>query len=214
MPRADDPAGMQAVFRKLGAPETADKYEFAAPPEGFQRDEAFEKWARDAYHNLNLTTAQAKGLSESHNAYVKAQLEAQDRAYEGQVNAEHAELKQTWGAGYEGNLNRARQAAEAIGMTEEMIDGMEMAVGYKGTLTFLYELSKKMGEDSFVSDAARNSGHFTVQGPDQAKAEYENLRKQEWFSKALFDPMHPQHKQAKDHQTRLYKQMFPEPSNG
>lgn len=71
------PEDWDKVFRRLGAPEKADGYEFKKPdglPDGFKYDEDFAKSFREVAHKIGLPKKQAAAL---HDFYVTASLEAE-----------------------------------------------------------------------------------------------------------------------------------------
>ncbi len=209
MPRADDPAGLRAVLGKLGLPETADKYEFAKPPEGLSADASYEAFARGTFHKIGLLPGQVKDLTAAHNEYVAGVVKQQAKDYEVKVTTEKASLLKEWGGGHERMMAAAKSAAGALGFTGEMIDAMESAVGYAGTYKFFAALGQKMGEDGFVIGGDKSSKFGTSLTPAEAKVEYDSMRADPIMAKALVDRSHPQHAQAKEKQTRLFGIMYP-----
>jgi hypothetical protein len=208
MPRADDPAGLRSVFSKLGLPETADKYEFAKPPEGVTPDASYEKFARDTFHKIGLLPNQVKELTGAHNNYVKEVLTKQESDYNLSVETDKKALIAEWKGGHERMMNAAKTAANALGFDADMIDGIERAKGYAGTWKFFAELGKKMGEDGFVAsgDTTGFSGTLT---PAEAKSQWEAMKLDATAIAALKDVSHPGHKAAKAKQDSLFKVMYP-----
>lgn len=209
MPRADDPAGLLAVFDKLGRPATADKYEFAKPPEGLTPDPSYEKFARATFHEIGLLPAQVKQLTEKHNAYVKSVMEQNEKDYQTAVETDKAALLAEWKNGHERMMGVAEAAAQTLGFTPEMMDAMERTVGYAGTYKFMADLGKKLGEPGFkIGDgAAPVTGMLT---PQEAKAEWDKLTLDQNFMSALKDKAHPGNAAAQAKQNQLYKVMYPE----
>lgn len=210
VPRADDPEGFRAVMQKLGLPESPDKYEFAKP-DGLPVDPGYEKWSRDTFHKLGLPAPVVKQLTAEHNAYVKSVVEAQEKEYAQKVAADKQALIAEWRDGHERMMNAAQSAAKNLGFTGEMIDAMEKSVGYAATMKFFANLGQKMGEDGFVTSGDGKPGKFG-QGltPAEAKSEWDAMKADPVMSKALFDPSHPAHAQAKEKQARLFKTMYPD----
>lgn len=210
MPRADDPEGFRAVMTKLGLPESPDKYEFAKA-EGLPVDAGYEKWSRDTFHKLGLPASVVKALTAEHNAYVKGVLEQQTKDYEQRVAADKSALVAEWRDGHERMMNAAQSAAKNLGFTGEMIDALEKSIGYAATMKFFANMGQKMGEDGFVTSGEGKPGKFG-QGltPAEAKAEWDAMKADPVMSKALFDPTHPAHAQAKARQERLFKTMYPD----
>lgn len=211
MPRADDPAGFRAVMQKLGLPESPEKYEFAKA-DGLPVDPGYEAWSRKTFHDLGLPAQTVKALTEAHNGYVKGVLEQQTKDYNEKVAADKQALLSEWRDGHERMMNAAQSAAKNLGFSGEMIDAMEKSIGYAATMKFFAQMGQKMGEDGFVTSGDGKPGKFG-QGltPAEAKAEWDNMKADPVMSKALFDPSHPAHEQAKQKQSRLFGIMYPDP---
>lgn len=209
MPRADDPNGLMAVFDKLGRPATADKYEFAKPPEGITPDEKYMTWARDTFHKLGLLPGQVKELSAAHNAFVKDTLDAEMREYNIQVELGKKTLLNEWKGGHERMMNSAKTAANALGFSADMIDGIERSIGYVDTWKFFAELGKKMGEDTLATGHGRQNFTGTLT-PEEANAEWKAKTLDPVFVAALKDKNHPGHAAAQAKQTELFKVMYPQ----
>lgn len=209
LPRADDPAGARTVLSKLGLPEDPAKYDFAKPPEGLKADEAYEAFARTAFHKAGLTNDMAKALTAEHNNYVASVLAQQEKDYAQGVEADKKALLAEWKGGHERMLNAAQSAAKALGFTPEIIDGIERELGYAGTWKFFAQLGSKMGEDKFVTPdgKAAFAGQLT---PAEAKSQWEAMKADPIVIGSLQDVTHPSHKANKAKQDELFKVMYPE----
>lgn len=143
--KMDDPAALGEVFGKLGKPEKADDYKID------YSDPEFVKWAKETFHQANLTKAQAdvlaKGLVDQMNGAVKSQEEA----YNLKVEADQANLKREWGKHYDQEIQNARAAFNTfIGPEKaDLIDGFEKAMGFEATMKFFAGLGRKLGESNF-----------------------------------------------------------------
>lgn len=208
LPRADDPAGARAVLAKLGLPESPDKYDFPKPTSG-EVDATYEKWARDTFHKIGLTGDMAKQLTAAHNEFITNALAQREKDYTQRVEADKSALLAEWRGGHERMMNLAQTAAKSLGFSSEMVDAIEQAVGYAGTMKFFAQLGAKLGEDTFVSPDGkpRFNGALT---PAEAKAEWDKMRLDPNTLAALKDVMHPAHKQVKEKQNELFKVMYPE----
>lgn len=210
LPRADDPAGFRSVMQRLGLPESPDKYEFTKT-DGVTPDDSYVAWARGTFHELGLTGDQVKALTGKHNEFVKAQLEARANEARTRTTAERAELQREWGAGFERQVNAAKHAANALGISGEIIDAIEGAVGYKKTMQLMAGLGAKLSEDGFVAAGGKSGpGGFNMLTPAEAKAQWDAIKLDPIKSKALFDSTHPSHKAVKEEQARLFKIMYPD----
>ncbi|HDZ37855.1 MAG TPA: hypothetical protein ENH62_06165 [Marinobacter sp.] len=109
--------------KKMGIPETNEGYEFAVPEghEPTDGDKAFQTSAAAAFHGLNISTEQAKGISEWWNEMATATLQAQiddDKAYADETTAA---LKKEW-PGQEFERNKAIADRAAVKIFKEEID--------------------------------------------------------------------------------------------
>lgn len=207
-PRADDPAGLRAVLGKLGLPESAEKYEFAKPPEGLKPDEGYQKFARDAFHKVGLLGPQVKELTALHNEYVKGVLDQQEKDYNLAVETDKKALLAEWKNGSERMMQAAQSAATALGFTPEMIDAMERAVGYAGTWKHFAALGQKLGEPGFKGGDSKPAFTGTLT-PAEAKAEWNKMTLDTATMAALRDKSHPGHKAAQEKQNALFAVMYP-----
>jgi hypothetical protein len=207
MPRADDPVGLRGVFSKLGLPETADKYEFAKPPEGIKQDDGYVNWARGTFHKLGLLPGQVKELTTQHNEYVKGVIEKQQKDYNLSVETDKAALRAEWKDGHERMLLAGESAAKSLGFTGDMIDAIERTVGYAATHKFFASLGQKLGEGKLVTGEGKGfNGGMT---PAEAKAEWEKTKVDPVWQAAAKDPMHPGNEAAKKKQNDLFAIMYP-----
>lgn len=208
IPRADDPAGFRTAMSKLGLPESADKYEVDIP-QGEKPDETYVAWAKGTFHKVGLTAGQVKELTKEHNAYVGNMLAAEKKDYEQRVAADKTALIAEWRDGHDRMLNSAKAAANALGFNGKIMDAIEKSIGYAGTMKLMAGLGQKLSEDGFVSAAGKTQGMNGMLTPDEAKAEWENMKIDPVTQKALFDSSHPGHANAKSKQDRLFKIMYP-----
>jgi hypothetical protein len=197
------------VFDKLGRPADAAKYEFAKVPDGMKLDEGYQNWARGTFHKIGLLPGQVKELSAAHNEYMKGVLAKQDEDYNLSVTSDKKALQAEWKDGTERMLGLAKAAAQGLGFTPEMIDGMERAAGYATVHKVFAEIGKRLGEDSFVSGGGkpRLDGLMT---PQEAKAQWDKLSLDKDFVAILGNPMHPKYAEHQKKQTDLFKIMYPE----
>jgi hypothetical protein len=209
LPRADDPDGRRSFLSKLGVPESPDKYEFEAP-EGMQPDPDYQKYIKETFHKLGLPAAEAKQLTKAHNEYLAQQIQKAEEDYKLGVESDKQALMAEWKGGYERMFNRAKTAANALGFTPEMVDAIERSVGYAGTYKFLAEIGGKLAEDSFVTSDDKSTRFGDTMTPAEAKGEWDKLKLDEAFTKALYDVSHPGHQSAAEKQKRLFGIMYPE----
>jgi len=209
MPRADDPEGFRSVMSKLGLPADAKDYKFDKP-EDLPVDESYMDWARGEFHKIGLTGKQVEDLTKGHNEYLRNAMQMNKQDYENGVAADEQSLKREWGAGYDRMVNTSKNAASSLGFSEQMIDAIEMQIGYGATMKFFAGLGQKMAEDGFVSGDGGSRSFGGNSTPAEAKAQWDQLKLDESFVKALHDSSHPGHAAAKDKQTKLFNLMYPD----
>lgn len=211
LPRADDPDGMRQVFQKLGMPEKPDAYDMKLGlPKDAKVDEGFAKGMQQILHEANVTKSQADVLVGKYNAMLTAAAEQQAKDYELNVQADKAALLDEWKGGHDRMMAKAKAAAQTLGFTPEMIDGIEKTVGYAGTYKLLAEIGAKLGEDGLVTNGGKTPTFDGMLTPQEAKAQWEQSKLDPNFVAALKDPNHPGHKAAQAKQTTWFKVMFPE----
>ena len=173
-PKSDDDAdGWNAVYNRLGRPESADKYGLPVP-EG--DDGSFAQAAAPVLHELGLTTKQAKGLAEWWNQASSTRIEAADEAFSKQSEAEYSALKGEWGAAAAQNEELAKRAVlkfgKEAGLDEASFDSLERAIGTAKVMKLFHAIGAKFGEADFVGSDTPSSGALT---PAQAKNKVASL---------------------------------------
>lgn len=211
MPRADDPDGMRQVFQKLGMPEKPDAYDMKLGlPKDAKVDEGFAKGMQQILHEANVTKSQADVLVGKYNAMLTAAAEQQAKDYELNVQADKAALLDEWKGGHDRMMAKAKAAAQTLGFTPEMIDGIEKTVGYAGTYKLLAEIGAKLGEDGLVTNGGKTPTFDGMLTPAEAKAEWDRMRSDTNIVSALKDPTHPRNKEYAARQKVLFGVMYPE----
>ena len=173
-PKSDDDAdGWNALYNRLGRPESPDKYELPVPDGD---DGSFAQAAAPVLHELGLTTKQAKGLAEWWNKASTSRIEAADEAFSKQSEAEYAALKGEWGAAAAQNEELAKRAVlkfgKEAGIDEATFDSLERAIGTAKVMKLFHAIGAQFREADFVGSDAPSSGALT---PAQAKNKVASL---------------------------------------
>lgn len=169
----DAPESWNPVYDRLGRPADPKGYDIPLP-EG--SDRSFSDSLRPVFHELGLNTKQVKGLTEKYNAAVDAARADQVKEYEVRATADAKALKTEWGAAHEKNMSIAKGVAKTFGMTGDVIDALESAMGYAGVMRFLNKVGASMGEDKFHSGGASNPGFNGAMTPAAAQNRITALR--------------------------------------
>lgn len=198
--KADDVEGWKKIFTKLGTPESPEGY--SLPKEG--NDPKVVEAVAKMYFESGLTAKQAEVLNQKMAEYVGASKKASQEALEAKSKQEDEALRKEWGQAFEQNKQMAKAAALKYGVTEEMINSMEKAIGLPATMKHFYLVGSKLGEGKFVTGADGKAS--VVMTPGQAKARRDALSKDPSFgAKLLANDVH-----ANEEWNRLHELMSPE----
>lgn len=164
-----DKADRAEVLRRLGAPESPDKYDIK-PPEGVPAEVALGEalpWYKEVAAKAGLLPEQAQAIYE---AYIGRVMEVQQQAQQAVKEAETS-LRMEWGPAYETNIQAARQAVQALGIQQEVADA-----GLGANPAFIQALAK-VGKAMFRPEEGP-SGGIAPLAPADAKAEGRRLIEQ------------------------------------
>lgn len=163
LPKGDETdakALWDGIYGRLGRPASPEGYKLSAPKEG--GDPAFVKAAAETFHKLGLSEKQGSELVNWWNDFAKNGQATTKQAFENRIEAGRTSLKKEWGAAHEQNLSIAKRATREFGVDGKMIDAIESAVGYDGTMKFFHTLGTKIGDATFHGG---NPGGSNGNGP-------------------------------------------------
>lgn len=203
LPEAEDDPKWDDVYQRLGKPQSPEDYDLKDSEDG--TDKEFNEWARNTFHDLNLTKDQAKGIIERFDKLTEEKQQAMSESYEARVQEQEANLKKEWGAAFDQNLHQSKMAAQEFGLTNDVINTLEKAMGYDGVMKFVHGLSQKIGESKYVSgDEAMNPN--AKLSPSQAQSRIESLKQdKEFVTKYLSGDV-----KAREEMARLHSFVSPE----
>ena len=164
-PKSDDDAdGWNAVYNRLGRPESADKYELPVP-EG--DDGSFAQSVAPVLHELGLTAKQAKGLAEWWNQASASRIEMESESFATQSEAEYKSLQGEWGAAAAQNEELAKRAvlkfSKEAGIDDQSFEAMERAIGTAKLMKLFHAIGSQFAEGTFVSSDTPTGGAMTPQ---------------------------------------------------
>lgn len=196
-------AKMKAIYEKLGKPANPDGY--GLKPKDDKNPE-FTNWAKEAFHKLNLTTAQGQELVKQFNEF--------NERLEGDANAQHTAkvqeqvgvLRKEWGAAYNQNVARAQAAYRQFGIPDAAIDSLERSIGFDGVIKMFHKLGTQVGEQEFIGGDGNSSFGDNIQlTPEQANARIKALKQDaDWSARYLKGEV-----KAKQEMERLMKMANP-----
>ena len=205
LPETPDSPEWESVHNQLGKPTSPDGYGFQ-PEEG--GDEAFLDWAKGAFHESNLTKAQAEALMGKFNEYVNLKNIESEESYAEDVKVQELNLKKEWGSAYHQNIAQAQMAARTFDIPAEAIDALEKTMGYDGVMRVMQNIGSKLGEAAFHSGDSRQG--FGEGGealtPSQAQAKIKVLKADPGFTEKYLAG----DSAARDRLSRLHKMAYPD----
>jgi len=210
LPSAADPFA-SPLWEKMGAPADATGYKIERPdmPDGMTYDENLEAKVFETAAGVKMLPQQVQALVKTFADYQSEQTQQlRDALDENNKQVTNA-LKSDWGSEYDGKVALARQAAAHFGLVGEdgatVLDALEGQQGGVQVLKFMAELGSSLSEDVLKGGA---SGGGFGQTPEDAKAEYEALKLDANFMKALGNRNDPGHTAAVQKREALLKKAF------
>jgi hypothetical protein len=164
-----DTEGWGKVYEKMGRPAKPQDYGFKAA-EG--ADPGFADWASNTFHKLGLTQEQANAMAKEWTGYGEQLDKAAHEASQVQAQLQDTALRKEWGQAFDQQVNVAKAAVREFGVTPEVLEAMEDAMGYSATMKFFNSIGSKIGQSPYVTGKSPvvGTGKLT---PAQAKAQIE-----------------------------------------
>ncbi len=204
--KMDDDKALRPIYERLGAGKSPADYKLPVP-DGDKGE--FAKKAAEWFHEIGIPVGMATKIAEKWNAHQAETAAAAKGQGEQMLTQQQEKLKTEWGSNYDKNFTVAKGTAKELGLSKEMIDSMEQAMGYDGVFKFLHGVGQKFGEDRFVTGQL-GSGGAGPKGVEQAKAELQHVKSDAEFMRKATDPTQPGHSDAKKKLLDLQKAAFPE----
>ena len=200
----DDAVAMGQFYERLGRPKTAEEYALPLPEKG--ADPEFAKWAKETFHEIGLTSAQARVLTEKWNGLMGGKIEAGQAAAQSRLVEEGNALRKEWGAAFEQNCRAVDMAVAQFGLDPETMVALRDAIGPAKAMKLFHQIGTKLGEDVFVSGGQSASNIAT---PAAAQAQLKDLTMQRDFLDAFLNPSHPGHAAAVEKKSKLTALAYP-----
>jgi len=177
----DSDGDWEPVYTQLGRPSSPDGYDYEVPEGG---DANLAEWARGTFHKLGLSKTQGEGFLKEYDDFAKGFVEESAETLETELAAQQLALKQEWGAAYDAQMKQAKAGARALGLADEVIDGLQKQVGFDGVMKAMQQVGAKVGEDTFVGGGPGETGDMRVMTPQQAQDRLTELKAtKEWADK-------------------------------
>lgn len=195
------------LYRKLGAPETADGYEIGLPDDASDEDKAAVKSFAEHMHKAGpFPPAFLKAAVEWNNAQAEAAAEALTAANAEAKAAGEAFLKKELGADYDPEMKAVGKLLNDLG-GKELRDELNLSDPGKNPrlMLALQKVVERLGESGGLDGQGRSSGGEVQLSRSQAKAAALNIENDPVKGQALRDSSHSMHKSVVAERNRLLK---------
>jgi hypothetical protein len=157
LPKAEDTDAWGAVWKRLGAPEKPEGYDFT--PVEFD-DAALTTRFRDAFREtaakLNMPKNMAEEFAKSVHKMIEDYGQSQTAEQTAMLAAEKAKLVESWGPEdgnrFKANAFIADRAAERLGVDAATMEKLREGMGTAAVAQLFNTIGKGLGEDRFVAD--------------------------------------------------------------
>ena len=189
-----------AVYQRLGRPETPDGYKYELPKETKLEESTLKAFSEEA-HKLGLLPKQAQGIINYYNSMAEA-AEQSATVNEETARAEaEAELRKEYGPAYDLKIAQAKNlATSALGADflrdTKLADGTILG-NHPQVVRAFADLASKISEDSIVQGDSPSA--MTIKEID---SEIETLTQP---GSAYWDKSHINHRKAVNEVQKLYE---------
>lgn len=180
---ADDKAGWDAVYAKLGRPQSPDQYKMEIPQGG---DSNFGLTAGQWFHEAGLNQQQASVLNQKWNAHVASEMQRQEQELSTRAAEEVTKVMTEWGGNAKLNGELAQRGvglmAKELGLAPERVEAIKNGDQVVLSAGEFLKLSRALGElgkttgDTFEGIGAGNRGTGVGMTPEAAKVKLNQLQ--------------------------------------
>lgn len=202
LPDMENEQEVSAFFEKLGRPSAADQYESLAEAKQIFREDLIDKFADVAFaHGLN--NKQVKALIEYQKSITPTQEQVEAEEMQS-VEKTRDSLKKLWGSEYDRKVQSANEVLSKY--SEKYGESVQELAYYAKHNPALVAMMSDLADSFNESTTQRSEGglKFGIT-PEQAKEKLDELKGDRGHLEALFNQMHPGHKDALAKRQRLYQ---------
>ncbi len=155
-----DEAGWKTVWTRLGAPADPKEYDFSAIKDAAGNPIAapLADVLRASFGKYHVPKETATALAADIQKQRDNVIAAETTELQAKLETDKAALKKSWGANTEANLFIARNAAKALGVSEEAVAALEKTLGYSAVMEMFRVVGTKIVEAKFVTHQNRPGG--------------------------------------------------------
>lgn len=194
------PEQWQETFRKLGLPESPDKYDLGIP-QGEKVNDAFLKGFKENALKAGVLPQQAKALFDWYQNEAKTAQKTATEQYQQNIMKQRQALKEELGPMYDKKVGFAYAAAKEFGGDEVLKHLNDVGLGDDPVvIKMLAKIGEAMGEDKVKSALGTRLGKT----PDEIDSEIGRLQ----GSQEYLDASHPGHATAVATMQRLFNAKY------
>lgn len=197
------PEAWDAVYNRLGRPESPDKYEFQFG-EGVKADDKMVEFGKKLFHAAGVSQDRAQAAANMWNEFVAEQTAATLEATKQQNDAELNALTSRWGADLDKNKAAGQRVVQALGLSADLIQRVEDSIGSAAIVELLATIGRKSDEGGLISGGQADPNNPDTMSKEQAQAKIAALQGDAEFQKKYTDKNHPEHKQAVELMVKLF----------
>jgi hypothetical protein len=195
----------QQFFHKVGAPASAEDYEFK-PAEDLGVEEEFVNSFKEVGQKAGLLPTQLEQVFKHYVDYVGGITASQEDAMKAQHDGDVSDLKKEWGEAFDDNAKAANVAFKELlpdeGMRQRLLD--DGLASHPAVVRLLSNAAKLFKEDTFIGHGEGKLGGLTpAEALDKAKDIQGNP------DHPYRNPRHPNHQKAQKEVQDLYSIAFP-----
>lgn len=215
LPKADAPdAAWGDVWKKLGRPETHDKYDFKLEnaPEGFPFSDEDLKFAKQAFHEAGLPAKMATNLFNKWMGHQVQQFQAEQQK-QGEAKQQFVQqLRSKYGAETDTKIAMAAQTVQRIGGQKLAQFMDETGLGDHPMMVEMFiNLGSLIANDESIRDKFVNSGF--VSNKDEALQKIASLQGDQEFMAKYTNAEAAGHAEAVEQMRRLFATAYPGQQN-
>jgi predicted HAD superfamily phosphohydrolase len=186
------------VLKKLGLPETVDKYELAKDKDSMM-DDAFFGNLKTSLHKAGVLPRQAGAIAKFMDEHIKKGLDSTKETLAAYEKESESKLQKEWGESFIARASLAKDVVKNFGDDEFKTYIKERGLQSDYHLVkFLSKIGEKMNGDH-IAPRGDNSSSFST--PANAMEELNELR----VTPAAMDNSHPNHQHVMNQMEKLAK---------
>lgn len=184
------PEEWRAFYKKLGAPDKDDEYDVSDEdmPEIARTDAAVKEAFRKSMHGQGLTKKQFEGAWKFYKDTTLNKINQQTEELKNMRGGAESDLRQEWGAAYEGKVNGAQKVIDTFFKDKGIRPEFSILANDKGFIKAMASIAEKIGED-VIAGSTR-----VTMTPQEAQSELNNMMMDK--KGAFHNELHPEHESA------------------